>query len=213
MVTKTNQKIIVAQHEIQGCRSREYQWYGLPGCDTNCLAKTYQCTRPNQLLPPSGRKKVKMETAWSLQTIRLHHLISWSTTDLYDNPMHYIQRRGMTKSILAGLRDLITHFPRTTFKVKLVLRKQNHNSWVCSNYTKICNNIHISHSPTPSELSSIYRISPQQQLAYITRVTAYTCIHTCTHILCYRLRLTWRNAVWLTSKFYLIWEELKSVSI
>ena len=65
-----------------------------------------------------------METAWSIQTIRLHHLIPWITMDLYDNPMHCIQR-SVTKSILAVLSDLITHFPRTMFKVKLVLCKQN----------------------------------------------------------------------------------------
>jgi hypothetical protein len=191
MVTKTNQKTNVVQREIVGCHSREHQCYYLPGCDTPVWQKTYQCTRPNQLLPPSGHTKVKMETAWSLQTIRLHHLISRSTVDLYDNPMHYIQRRSVTKSVLAGLSDLITHFPAITFKVKA---NKIHNSWVCSNYIKTCNSIHISHSPTLSELSSIYRISPQQQLTYITRVTAYTCIHMCTHILCNRLRLTRRNA-------------------
>jgi len=34
MVTKTNQKTIAAQCEIQGCHSHEHQCYGLPGCDT-----------------------------------------------------------------------------------------------------------------------------------------------------------------------------------
>jgi len=46
-VTKTYQKTIVAQREIEGCHSREHQCYGLPGCDipvwqkhTNALGQT-----------------------------------------------------------------------------------------------------------------------------------------------------------------------------